>query len=379
MPLAVAARNAGHDVAVCCSPAFAEQITELGLHHLPGGAPALDDFFRAEGAPIGAIPAKWVREEIFAKAAPNRFLPDLASHVAAWCPDVIVRESLEFAGCLLAEKLGLPHAAVATGSSSARDDERLLFTDALSVLRRQHGLSPDPDGEMMSRYLLLSLMPPSWDGAEAVPKTLHFIRYETPPRAPRELPAHLNARRDRPLVLAALGTVFHTEPSLFETIIEALGDLPVDVVGAIGRDQDPARLGVLPRNVRVERWLPQVEVLAQSALFVTHGGFNSAKEALSQGVPLVVVPIGADQHYTAARVEALGLGRTVRPAERGAATIRSRAREVLVDARFTERAARFAAEMAGMPPLTEAVRLLERLARDHTPIIRAPSTAPGLN
>jgi N-glycosyltransferase len=57
--------------------------------------------------------------------------------------------------------------------------------------------------------------------------------------------------------------------------------------------------------------------VAESVLFVAHGGFNGTKEALRLGLPLVVIPIGGDQPYTAERVEALEqLARDRRPMPR---------------------------------------------------------------
>ena len=164
---------------------------------------------------------------------------------------------------------------------------------------------------MVYRYLHLALTPPRWDGDDAHPPTAHFIRYANPRSRREPRPAWLDAPRDRPLVLASLGTVHHAEAGIFEAIIEAVAGEPIEVVAAIGRDQDPARFGEPPPNVRIERYVPQIAVLEEAAAFITHGGFNSAKEALSLGIPLVVIPIGGDQPYTAERVEALGLGRRV--------------------------------------------------------------------
>jgi MGT family glycosyltransferase len=142
-------------------------------------------------------------------------------------------------------------------------------------------------------------------------------------------------------------------------------------VAAIGRDQDPARFGTPPPNVRIEQYVPQIQVLGACDLFITHGGFNGTKESLRLGIPLVVIPIGGDQPYTAERVEALGLGRAVSPEERDPAIIRSRIREVLAEPRYRANAQRFSAEMQALPPISHAVSLLERLARDGRPIPRA--------
>ena len=94
-----------------------------------------------------------------------------------------------------------------------------------------------------------------------------------------------------------MGTVFHRTPGLYETILAALRDEPLNLLIALGFDQDPARLGPLPPHVRVQPTLPQVALLPRCALLVSHGGFNSVKEALAEAVPLVIVPIAGDQPY----------------------------------------------------------------------------------
>jgi MGT family glycosyltransferase len=231
-------------------------------------------------------------------------------------------------------------------------------------------LLSDPDAEMLFRYLHLAFIPPTWDGDVQHPTTIHFIRYDNPDRPGESRPPWLDAPRDRPLVLASLGTLMNDVPGLFEAIIEAVADEPIEVVAAIGRDQDPARFGRPPANVRIERFVPQILVLAECAMFIAHGGFNGTKEALRLGLPLVVVPIGGDQPYTAERVEALGLGRAVAPDERDPATIRSRIREVLAEARYRENARAFAAQMAALPSMGHAIELLEQLAHDGRPILR---------
>jgi MGT family glycosyltransferase len=215
-------------------------------------------------------------------------------------------------------------------------------------------------------------MPRRWDGEEPgiYADTVHFIRYQNPQRPGETRPEWLDQPRDRPLVFASLGTVMNAEPGLFEAIIEALADEPMEVVVAIGRDQDASRFGQPPANVRIEGFVPQIQVLERCDLFVTHAGFNGTKEALSLGIPLVAIPIGGDQPYGASRIEALGLGNRVGPDERHPAKIRAAVREVMADPSYRANARAFAGEMAALPPIAEAVRLLEQLALDHDPIRR---------
>jgi UDP:flavonoid glycosyltransferase YjiC (YdhE family) len=370
MPLAQATAAAGHDVAVCCAPVFADRVARAGLQHLPGGTDGWASW-TADAPPLGDPRRnRFIQLRVFAERAPLRMIPDLIAHAEAWRPDLLVRENGEWAACLVAEKLGMPHASVGAGSMSGRDERRSIFAEVMALRRAEIGLPDDPEAQMMFRYLHLAFTPPSWEGGEARPATAHHIRYDNPERPGEMRPAWLDDPRDRPLVLASLGTLMHGMPGLFEAIVEAVADEPIDVVAAIGRDQDAARFGTPPPNVRFEQFVPQIQVLGECALFLAHGGFNGTKEALRLGIPLVVIPIGGDQHYTAERVEALGLGRAVRPEERDPATIRARVREVLAEPRYRENAQRFAEEMQALPPMRHAVKLLEQLARDRVPIPR---------
>jgi N-glycosyltransferase len=96
---------------------------------------------------------------------------------------------------------------------------------------------------------------------------------------------------------------------------------------------------------------------------VTHGGFNSVKESLAAGVPMVVIPISADQPYSAARCAALGVGVALGPDERSAADVRRAARTVLADPSFARRAKEMQRDIAALPGPDHAVRLLEALHR----------------
>jgi MGT family glycosyltransferase len=162
-----------------------------------------------------------------------------------------------------------------------------------------------------------------------------------------------------------MGTVFHRTPGLHETILAALRDEPVNLLIALGFDQDPARLGPLPPHVRVQPTLPQVALLPRCELLVSHGGFNSAKEALAEGVPLVIVPIAGDQPYCARRCQALRVGRVVWPAERNAGAIRAAVRTVLGDPAYREHAQHMRDEIGALPPAAAAVTALERVVDEH--------------
>ena len=88
------------------------------------------------------------------------------------------------------------------------------------------------------------------------------------------------------MLYVSLGTVFKAAPQLLRTIATALAPLGGTVLVATGQT-DPSALDPLPANVLVRRSVPQPDVLARAAMFVTHGGMNSVNEAMYAGVPML--------------------------------------------------------------------------------------------
>jgi zeaxanthin glucosyltransferase len=65
---------------------------------------------------------------------------------------------------------------------------------------------------------------------------------------------------------------------------------------------------LIPSNAIVLNRVPQIEVLKRAALCITHAGVNTTLESLSEGVPMVAIPIGFDQPGIAARIAYHGVG-----------------------------------------------------------------------
>ncbi|GAC1533872.1 MAG: glycosyltransferase [Acidimicrobiales bacterium] len=391
LPVAAELKHAGHDVVFVSSATMASDVKECGYAFVGAGLAwhASDPDYveilcRAAGGP--AFPAltgperfAWVTDILFIGAAARHLVPDLLGIAKDWHPDLIVRESLEFAGCVVAERIGIPHASVAAAADCALDNQKRLATP-LGVLRGDAGLPADTDQAMPYRHLHLCFAPPSFHGSDArFPSTARFFRHEPSPE-PGNDQVGSGGRLARPRVLVSLGTVFHRTPGLIETITEALCDLPIDIDLALGFDQDPSRLGVQPPNVHVASWLPIPQLLPSCDLFVTHGGFNSVKEALAAGVPMVVIPIAGDQPYAASRCRTLGVAQVVDAAERTVDRIRDAARRVLQDGAYLARATVIRDEIAGLPTVKEAILMLEALVGSATPPRRgASSGGPALS
>jgi UDP:flavonoid glycosyltransferase YjiC (YdhE family) len=376
LPIAFAMRQAGHEIAFASASRFRSELETRGLPFMEAG---LDwhvsdpDYIQTLCAAAGGLTFPsltgeerfaWVTENLFIGAAAGHMVSDIIDLARQWSPDLIIRESLEFAGCVAAEALGLPHASIAAAADSALD-RRAELAAPLAPLRARADLPPDPDGEMAFRHLHLCFTPPSFDGPGACfPPTARFLAHQSVPAPEDRLPRWLADLPDRPTVLVSMGTVFHRTPGLHEAILAALCDEPINLLIALGFDQDRSRLGALPPHVRVEPTLPQVALLPHCSLFVTHGGFNSVKEALADGVPMVICPIAGDQPYCAKRCDALGVARVIAPSDRNAESIRAAVRAVLSAPTYRHNAARFRDEIHALPPMDAAITMLEQLARE---------------
>jgi len=166
----------------------------------------------------------------------------------------------------------------------------------------------------------------------------------------------------RPLVYATLGTVFN-DPSydlpFFPALLDGLRDESLDLILTVGPNVDPIVLGYVPPNVRVERYVPQGLLFPQLDAVVFHGGFGTLLAAIENGLPVVVVPFGADQHLNAAAVVRLGIGLALEEASLDAGSMRDAVRRVLDEPSYRENARRLRDVAAALPPVDFGVTLIE--------------------
>jgi zeaxanthin glucosyltransferase len=142
----------------------------------------------------------------------------------------------------------------------------------------------------------------------------------------------------RPLIYASLGTLQNGSEAIFRTIADACAGLDSQLLISLGGGLDPAVLGKLAGNPLVVRFAPQLEILKRAALVITHAGLNTVLESLSEGVPLVAVPLGNDQPGVAAHVKARGAAVVVPRRRLNRARLRAAVMLVLQEARYREAA-----------------------------------------
>jgi UDP:flavonoid glycosyltransferase YjiC (YdhE family) len=371
VPIARALRAGGHDVRFASAPPLAAQVAAAGFPFFPAGddaralVQAVPDFLTLPPLVQRAVN----RTRGFPEILPASRLPALLALAAGWPPDLVVSDNYEFAGRVAAERWGVPHAAVQVAHVYTYG-ERHALVPAMDALRASVDLPPDPDAAMLFRYLYLVCAAPQFQpDDEILPPTAHRLRRALFDQSGDEsLPAWVAALPARPTVFATLGTFFGRTPGVLAAILAGVRDEPLTLIATVGRDLDPADWGPQPENVHVERYIPQSLLLPACAAVVSHCGSGTMYAALDHGLPLVNIPIAADQPENAARCAALGVGVTIAPDERTPEAIRAAVREVLVNPAYRQNAERVRDEMASLPGPEYAVELLARLARDKQPI-----------
>ncbi|WP_433342941.1 glycosyltransferase [Micromonospora sp. CA-111912] len=379
LPLALAARDVGHDVIYATGERFHPLLLGLGFRTAPAGMPireAFDTVFAEADGKIQELTwQEWLEPavRVFSELIPRRFAADLLPVLRAERPDLVVYEAGNPGAGLAAHRLGIPavchsHAraeAVDRGDRSQQQGMELLRTVAAEI-----GVEL-PEGQYLLGDRYLDIYPPSLQETSFLDHPERVSLRPVPFSESGELPQIVLAERKRPLVYLTLGTVVGTAPAL-RAAIDGLSALDVEVVVAAGPNISVAEIGVLPGNVHLERWVPQAELLPLVDLAVHHGGSGATLGAAGAGIPQLFLPIGFDGFLNAGAVSAAGAGRRVLPegVERGedlrradlvsAAAVTEAAGGLLTDPDARQAAKAIAEEIAAMPSPTEvAARLPE--------------------
>jgi UDP:flavonoid glycosyltransferase YjiC (YdhE family) len=366
LPFAHALERAGHEVLVAGSGSAGKLARDEGLAYRPVAEPVpseLDAVHERLRSLPGEDSAEPAIQEMFVRTYAAAALRDLVRLIESWRPDVVLRESTEFASCLAAERCGVPQARIGFAVSTANEDFILaLAAPALDELRAHIGVAPDPNAARMRATPCLTQSPALMDlpgGLESAP--VHRYRAASE-EAAASLPDWWRGSDD-PLVYLSFGTVLPQDgyPAMYRAAIHALDGLPIRLLVTIGRGQEPAELGELPSWVHVEQWVPQAAVMPHASAMVGHGGAGTTLAALAGGVPTVFLPVFADQPINAARVAEFGAGIALEMTPDGLRRLGAAVRELLDDPRYSGAAEEVADEMASLPEVDESARLLEEI------------------
>ncbi|MFI6047484.1 glycosyltransferase [Nocardia sp. NPDC051321] len=351
LPLLTELVRAGHEVLVATAPDLADRVRATGLPTALAGPPAPVAAGRAVTDPVFADGVQpWrIGAVMFARIMAPEKLPELSRIAAEFRPDLILQPPVDLAAPIVAATLGIPSITYGTGLL-LESELMAAMAEWVAPLWDSSGLAPDPHAGMYRTGYLdpvpAALQPDRGPAA----KCARPIRPHVPGSPAEVLPDWMGQLGDRPVVYFSLGTVpIFNQPSMFEPVLRALADLAVEAIVTVGRTNDPAAFGPLPDSIHLEQWLPLAAVLPRCDAVVCHGGAGTTLAALSHGLPLLLLPRGADQFPTAAACRSMGAAQVLPPDVGTTDAVRAGIEAMLTDASYTAAAARLKSEIDDMP------------------------------
>ncbi|GAA1641403.1 glycosyltransferase [Catellatospora bangladeshensis] len=293
-----------------------------------------------------------------------RDIVDLAYDCGA---ELIVADVMAAGGALAAQRIDLPWVSLSFSPVPALDSYRTFLpphaVDSFAPHRVLAALGlPDDDVSLLGRTSpQLHLIPttPRFAGAHRLPDEVALVGPFTEVPTPRTRPG------GRPVVVVSastnapinLGVRALVQDRYVAAAVQALAGLPVDGLVTHG-GAGLAPTGPIPDNVRLLGRTPHDELFDRASAVVTHAGWGTVCRALVRGLPLVLVPIFADQPYIATRCAELGLGIALDADTVTATELRDAIRAVVEEPRYRNAAQEVAGELRAMAPLATAADLI---------------------
>jgi hypothetical protein len=353
---------AGHDVIILTGSNLVPWLTDLGYvaeavgETIGWGAAQIQARYPELTTSMPAEQAWRFDAELFADALSRAMAPALVTAFKSRRPDLVLYESANLGAVLAAAELGIPAVCLdlwAVGRWHVEPAELEQRVRAVWAERSALPLTVDP---LLGRAHLdpapPSLRIPAATEGDSIRLPTRQIAWGDP-RA--SLTPWLTSHHSRPVVYLTLGTVGWGTVDLMRDALAGLTELPVDVLVATGSYFDPNQLGPLPDSVRVERFVRQDLVLPQIDLAVHHGGSGTLLAAAGEGVPQLVMPIGADQFQNADALAASGAGLAMPQGGVTAAAVRDAVRQLMDDPSYRAAANRIRGEILALPTPAERI------------------------
>lgn len=324
-------------------------------------------------------------------------------------PDLLVFDSFSFPGPILAEILGIPWVTTSMflgmipgngsppyslGWPPCRSGLRRLFYKAawllligycrqydavINRIRKDFKLRPKRMAFLhssLSPYLYLSFTSSHIEyPIHRLPPQVHLVGPSVWSCPSRYRPPDwlLSFPQKGPAVYITIGTVESAyDRRFFSIAADALRGTPeIQAVMTVCYDGPDLKGLSLPRNLRIETYVPNAWIVPKVDLVVHHGGFSTTLDCLMNGKPSIVIPFEGDQNENGMRLSYLRAGFRLQYKDLTARSLRDAILKVLADPLIAARAREIASLLSRHNGPQTASDLIERLLRTGRPVLRA--------
>lgn len=312
---------AGLDVAFYAPADISEQLAGAGNFVFlgPREKPERHDLSRGASFATNIRDRAWLRAWIrglLVDAAPL-LVDAIRDVIRQWQPAVVVIDPLLYASAIAAELEGVPWVSLSNSLNPVLpdhlDSELLRTVQELAPSRDRlfadYGIQAGFRGcDVLSPYLTVAFATEALVGQ--APPGVSLVGPALPLAARGDEQEFPWERLDDTLALVymSLGSQLYFQPEVFNKVIAAARDLPVQLVLSIGELHGTGLVRATDGRVITARYAPQLAILRRAHAFITHGGANSVMEAAACGVPLLLSPMCNDQFHCAHFVEQAHVG-----------------------------------------------------------------------
>jgi MGT family glycosyltransferase len=243
--------------------------------------------------------------------------------------------------------------------------------EVIAQYRREWKLPPhSTPNDYYSKLAQLSQQPAEFEfPRQHLPKVFHFTGPYNNPASREPVSFPFEKLTGQPLIYASMGTVQNRLMGVFHNIAEACVGLDAQLVIALGGGSRPELLSALPGSPLVVGYAPQLELLQKATLTITHAGMNTTLESLSNGVPMVAIPIANDQPGVAARIAWTGTGEVVPLSRLSVPRLRSAIQRVLTEDSYKNNASRLQEAIARAGGVRRAADIVEQAISTGKPVL----------
>lgn len=169
----------------------------------------------------------------------------------------------------------------------------------------------------------------------------------------------------KPLIYISLGTILNMRSDIFEIIAESFSGINAQLIISTGDRLSSLNAENWPQDTIVCDYVPQRKILSHAVLCITHGGLNTVMDALSNGVPVLVIPISFDQPGTAARVKYKKVGEYIRYNMLSKEIINETVLKILNNPDYYKRAEEMKKAFSELDGLQTAINIIEKKIKEN--------------